>query len=67
MDKKERETKLEPSKFQQMLSSVLSLPNQDEEEEEEEEEHKKKESGEENQDSINANGESNENRLDNEM
>jgi hypothetical protein len=53
--------------FQQMLSSVLSLPNDDEEEEEEEEEHKKEESGQENQESINPNEDENGNRLDNEM
>ncbi len=58
--------KLEPSMFQQMLSNVMGLPNDDEEEEEEEDQ-KKQESADENQESINDNEDSNENRLDNEM
>lgn len=47
--------------FQQMISQVLSIPNEDEEEEEEEEEQSKKEES-----SINANGEESDIRLDNE-
>jgi len=52
--------------FQQMLSSMLSLPNQDEEEEEDDEQ-QKEESDKDNKTSINENAESSENRLENEM
>ena len=58
--------KLEPSMFQQMLSSMLSLPNQDEEEEEDDEQ-EKEESDKEIKTSINDNAEPSENRLENEM
>lgn len=49
-----------------MLSSMLSLPNQDEEEEEDDEQ-QKEESDKDNKTSINENAESSENRLENEM